>query len=41
MKKNVWQMPDSYLCMQEDLETDHNLFIGLTNDGNHVWQQEE
>ena len=23
MKKNVWQMLDSYLCMQEDLEKDH------------------
>ena len=22
MKKNVWQMLDSYLCMQEDLEKD-------------------
>ena len=23
MKKNVWQMLDSYLCMQEDLEKDN------------------
>ena len=27
MKKNVWQMLDSYLCMQEDLEKDWS-FIG-------------
>ena len=32
MKKNVWQMLDSYLCMQEDLEKDngHLLVLVLT-----------
>ena len=31
MKKNVWQMLDSYLCMQEDLEKDtgHSLVLVL------------
>ena len=35
MKKNVWQMLDSYLCMQEDLEKDngHSLFIFLRKSG--------
>ena len=28
MMKNVWQMLDSYLCMQEDLEKDNGHFVG-------------
>ena len=27
--KNVWQMLDSYLCMQEDLEEDNGHFLVL------------
>ena len=35
MKKNVWQMLDSYLCMQEDLEKDngHSLVLVLRKSG--------
>ena len=35
MKKNVWQMPDSYLCMREDLEKDngHSLVLVLRKSG--------
>ena len=35
MKKNVWQMLDSYLCMQEDLEKDngHSLVLDLKRSG--------
>ena len=35
MKKNVWQMLDSYLCMQEDLEEDngHSLVLVLRKSG--------
>ena len=35
MKKNVWQMLDSYLCMQEDLEKDngHLLVLVLRKSG--------
>ena len=35
MKKNVWQMLDSYLCMQEDLEKDngHLLVLVLKRSG--------
>ena len=35
MKKNVWQMLDSYLCMQEDLEKDngHSLVLILRKSG--------
>ena len=29
MKKNVWQMLDSYLCMQEDLVKDNGHFSVL------------
>ena len=35
IKKNVWQMLDSYLCMQEDLEKDngHSLVLVLRKSG--------
>ena len=35
MNKNVWQMLDSYLCMQEDLEKDngHSLVLVLRKNG--------
>ena len=35
MKKNVWQMLDSYLCMQDDLEKDngHSLVLVLRKSG--------
>ena len=35
MKKNVWQMLNSYLCMQEDLEKDngHSLVLLLRKSG--------
>ena len=35
MKKNVWQMLDSYLCVQEDLEKDngHSLVLVLKRNG--------
>ena len=35
MKKNVWQMLDSYLCMQEDLQKDngHSLVLVLRKNG--------
>ena len=35
IKKNVWQMLDSYLCMQEDLEKDngHSLVLVLRRSG--------
>ena len=35
MKKNVWQMLDSYLCMQKDLEKDngHSLVLVLGKGG--------
>ena len=35
MKKNVWQMVDSYLCIQEDLEKDngHSLVLVLRKSG--------
>ena len=35
MKKNVWQMLESYLCMQEDLEKDngHSLVLVLRKSG--------
>ena len=35
MKNNVWQMLDSYLCMQEDFEKDngHSLVLILRNSG--------
>ena len=35
MKKNVWQLLDSYLCMQEDLEKDngHSLVLVLRKSG--------
>ena len=35
MKKNVWQMLDSCLCMQEDLEKDkgHSLVLVLRKSG--------
>ena len=38
MKKNVWQMLDSYLCMQEDLEKDngHSLVLVLRRNGTLV-----
>ena len=35
MKKNVWQMLDSYLCMREDLAKDngHSLVLVLRKSG--------
>ena len=35
MKKNLWQMLDSYLCMQDDLEKDngHSLVLVLRKRG--------
>ena len=35
MKKNVWQMPNSFFCMQEDLEKDngHSLVLVLKRSG--------
>ena len=41
MKKNVWQMLDSYLCMQEDLEKDngHSLVLVLKRSGTYQRRQ--
>ena len=35
MKKNVWQMPNSYLCMRKDLEKEivHSLVLVLKRSG--------
>ena len=35
MKKNAWRMPNSFLCMQEDLEQDngHSLVLVLRRSG--------